>query len=376
MSTEQLSKKRTDEVSLIAHQLTALFGPSPAASEEAARSIRKVLARRPARLIAVLNQGLRTKGFWQRVGISMPTISLEMFEQTDQGADRELIGAVIGSCVRDGWVREAAVQRLGHGRSALGLAALLVRLTDTVSSISAAAWRAAAPLITLTNIDAVAASISLVPKFADWERGARWPVRETIASVLCHGEALALWRAAKAQEREDRYAACLLLAEKYTESPRLGEVLLLALRDTNPQLRWWAAKQVANRKVTMTTVADSLVPVLLADRSPSIRLIGLRRLARDVSRHKTMLDRFVCDPNANVRFFARRFLNRLGERVDSRRQALSVLREPSSSARAVTGALGALSESGRPDDRLTIEKFCTSPICRVAKEAHRTISLL
>jgi hypothetical protein len=376
MSTEQISTQQTDGVALIARQLDALFGPSAGASEEAARSIREVLERRPASLIAALNQGLRTKELWRRLGISMPTISLEMFERTTAGANRELIGAVLGSCVRDGWVREAAVQRLGQESSVLGLAALLVRLTDTVSSISTAAWKAASPLIAMTNIKAVAASISLVPKFADWERGARWPVREMIASLLSHGEATALWQAAKAREPDDRYAACLLLAEKYADSPRLGEVLQQALRDPNPQLRWWAAQRAANRKATAATVADSLVPILLADPSPSIRLIGLRRLARDVSRHDVALERFVCDPNANVRYFARRFLNRLGECVDSRRQALSVLREPSSSARALTGALGALSESGRPGDRSMIQAFCGSPIRRVAKEAHRTISLL
>ena len=373
---ESAPTQRADSVALIARSVEALFGASTESPPWAARSIRELLDPRPATLIAALNQALRSKGFWRRLGLPMPMISLEMFERATRTANVELIAAVVGSCTRDGRVRQAAVQTLAQRPSALGLSALLVRLTDPVSEISAAAWEAASPRINVANVSEVAASVSLIPKFATWERGGAWPVRERMAAVLCLGEAGALWRAAVAKAADDRFAACLLLAEKYADSPRLAQVLQHALDDSDPQTRWWAAKRASDRSATPAAVADGLVPVLLEDASPAIRLLGLRRLARDVSSYSVSLRRFVCDSNANVRFFARRFLNRLGEPVDTRGQALAILGEADATAGDVVGALGALSESGLAQDRSTVASFCESQVSRVAKEANRTLSLL
>jgi hypothetical protein len=110
------------------------------------------------------------------------------------------------------------------------------------------------------------------------------------------------------------------------------------------------------------------------DRSPFVRLAALRERARAASIER--LTHAAFDANAEVRFFARRFLARLGAAVDYRAQALAMLAAPHRDRQDVIGALATLSEFGRAEDLACIEAWTDDDRPSVAREARRTCARL
>lgn len=145
-----------------------------------------------------------------------------------------------------------------------------------------------------------------------------------------------------------------------------------ALQDSNPAVRSWAGHAVLSS--VPPDAFEPLLELLATNRSPSLRLLALREYRRRAD--ADAIEAACLDGNANVRFYARRYLGKLRGHVDHRARALTVLQDPCADAAALIGALAALSESGRAEDRTLVAVFTTDPRVKVAAEAVRTLRFL
>ncbi|WP_437939417.1 hypothetical protein [Sorangium sp. So ce341] len=162
------------------------------------------------------------------------------------------------------------------------------------------------------------------------------------------------------------------LLDDATHSPTLTPRLALALEDTSPPVRRWAGRTAL--AVVPQHELEPLLRLLADNRSPSLRLLALREYRRRADADR--IEAACLDGNANVRFYARRYLRKLHRRVDQRDHALAILASSAGQTAQLVGALAVLSEFGREQDRPLLETFVRDKRARVAAEAARTLRLL
>ena len=107
---------------------------------------------------------------------------------------------------------------------------------------------------------------------------------------------------------------------------------------------------------------------------PRLRLMALRVRRRDGD--VDALRQACFDGNANVRFYARRYLRVHEKSTDFRALAWAILDAPSRSIAETIGALSVLSEFGVAEDRARIDEWTTGVNAKIAAEARRTLELL
>jgi len=364
----------TSTTSRVIELARAIFGDSPLRSRAAAAQLEALLEAAPITTFATLDRSLRDRGAHRRAGLPMLDLDTSTLEESRRATSDSIAPVAVAALGRSGWARHAAVDALTGRTDRTSVALLITRLTDPVDEIATAAWRAFEPLLADSNAAVLAACLPLLEHTDSRARAGRFAARSRVVALLMSRAGLeALADAARSTDSAVRYSACRALAVKCAGTPAIERVLRWALGDSDPRTRRWAADVFANRAMTPAGIAERLVSLLAADPSPALRLAALRWRARagDVA----ALTQAAFDANANVRFFARRFLARCDAVIDYRSRALASLADSASTAELI-GALAVLSESGRAADREAVSAFCDDARTRVAAEAARTLSML
>ena len=297
----------------------------------------------------------------------------------ERRAEADLRGAGIGvvgllSMQRDGYVREAATRALRGRTEPLAFRLLLVRCNDVVGEVAAAAEEGLGPWLTPGRAPALVAALPLLEALRTTVRAAHSPslarVDVLLQSTSRHIDAALREAATSSADADTRRVAIASLAARDVE------ILAVGLRDADPRVRLSSARIAASKGIPIDA-RRALLPALEANAAPAVRLLALRMRQQGGSEADAQaVADAVLDPNAAVRYYARRFVARLGRTVDTRGRALACLREPSASPRALVGALAALSDVGRSEDAPAIRRYADAPASRVRREARRTLALL
>lgn len=348
-----------------------LFGEVRAEANEAAAVLRDALVTASSAELRALERDYRSPRFYRDHG-SLELLTPEVWaRRRDLAVGPRLAALAIGSVQRNGRVREEACRALAGRPEAVAIGLLLLRFNDPVAAVAQAAADGAAPWQTADRVGAVVPHLPLLEASTGWVRakalGQAW-----LAFLDRHEPALLRHRHAVDVRLRGAVLRRVALLRRGRSS--IAEILEQALRDRSPPLRRWAALSAADGRVTPQAVRRRLLPLLWADRNPRIREIALRHFVRgdDAEAH---LRRAAVDPNAGVRFFARRFAQRLGLPGDYRQRARRIL-EAGADRRALVGALGLLSDGGSAADLPLVRRFLEHPVRSVRDEARRTHDVL
>jgi hypothetical protein len=154
------------------------------------------------------------------------------------GGDDGGLAAVAGSMWRDGRVREAAVAMLARTPGPVAAAALAVQTADWVPQVSSAALAAA---LDRTGPEDVAVTVPIMLALRERLRG-RLAADQYLAG-LAEGPAETLAQLGRAGERSGQLWALDMLARRGLLGA--GELETRAMRDPDPVIALWCARQLA-----------------------------------------------------------------------------------------------------------------------------------
>lgn len=345
-------------------------------AEAAATEIDAILRRSPVRLVPALDRALRDEGTHSALGIRFIELRPEQVERLArfEGRASALLG--VASLVRDGHARQAAVQGLADRYDRLATAFLVNRINDYVKPVVELAWAALERRQLPQFAGLLVASLPLIDRMREWTR-AGLAGQERLRGFLRSPHPAvreAVWAGLTATDREVVMGAVRVLAEVHRGQPEMERVLAAALAVRDPQMRRWAAVAAGTEEWTPPAVFHALAPRLAVDRTPAIRLIGLRGVAETGDR--AAIERATLDTNAEVRHQARVLLATKFSPLDYRAAARAMLAEEGAERSRVIAALALLSEFGRAEDRELVLRFVGDPRASVAREGRRTLSRL
>jgi HEAT repeat protein len=345
-------------------ELLPLVARLGARDPAAAPALERWLEGKPVSVVLGIDRALRDRGRHARLRLSFADPPVE---HVQLWADSSVALGIL-SCVRSGWVRERAVSALDALRDRWATAFLLARLGDPVVSVSRAA-----EIALLHRRSAPALLVACLPLLDLARRRARWQAQtldgldEAVASrpdllrqAAAGGDSALVWAA----------SARLVLQARGTDA--IGEALQGALSDPHPRVRRWAAGLAVDEGWTPGPVRQALLDGLVRDRSPAVKLLAVRALAREG--REDLLFVAALDRNAEVRYQARRWLKGRGDEIVAR--ARGVLQHGASTRDALVGALGALSDLGLPADIPLLQRFAEDERLAVAREARRALPRL
>lgn len=335
-----------------------------------AAALRASLERDGSRGFRRFDRILRSRTAYARVGLKLTEFSALL------DGDIAALSTPLLACLsmqRDGFLRERAVALLAQRYEPIALASIVNRIADPVPQVAARAHAAWHALHLSLQVPHLVWCLPVLDFVYQTPRGAASGFQaEVDAFLLRHAEQTlhALEEATRASDQHLRLSAFAQLARLFPSAlvPRLPE----ALNDSSPPVRLWAA-----RTTFVLVPAGELEPLLhllAQNRSPSLRLLALREFRRRAN--ADAIEAACLDGNANVRFYARRYLRKLQRVVEHRDTALAILCNPTAATARTVGALAILSEFGRPQDRSIIAQFADDARVSVAAEARRTLDLL
>ncbi|MEZ4384431.1 MAG: hypothetical protein R3A79_24090 [Nannocystaceae bacterium] len=356
----------------------ALFSPHVADAEAAAARLEAALDGAPLAVIVALDRALRDRGLHRACGCDFADIDVRDLDRLDRLAPRRRrLALVVATCMRSGFIRAAALERLAAEFDPLCAAAALVRLTDFVRVIADDARRILEAQLRPSAASILARTLPLCARL-----GERWrasPIFAAIPELLRQPSPLcerALWEAARDDHEPGlTRAACRLLARRFAGEPALREVYSLALAASAPRTRRWAAEAIVAPRQTPAATRRPFLDALARDPAPAIRLLAVTAWAREDDGEARLLA-LAFDGHAEVRHRARVYLARRGAAVDYRARALATLRDAAAATPATIGALATLSDFGRGGDLPRVRAFASDPRPRIAAEARRTAAIL
>jgi HEAT repeat protein len=362
-----------DEPLRLAH---AIWAGAP--HRASAHELGVVLARSPITIISALEHAFRDARTHRRLGLAFLEVPLSRVAWADGlGSERAPALAVL-TLVRDGYVRQRALERLAEEPGLLATAFIVARLNDFVRSVRLTAESVLAPRIGLDHVDMLVYVLPLVVQLATWLRGAQSSTRQRILDLFADPTddrvTKALESGASAEDPDVRRQAFEILAKRHAGTVAILSVLDRAIDDKSPSTRAWAARIACAPSSTPAAIRHVLIGRLAADGAPAVRRLALHAAHRDGDDARVIDALF--DGNANVRYDARAIVKKRRIAVRQRERALSVLAEPQAEIRRVVGALAALSEVGLLADVPLITGFARDPRRVVAAEAKRTLALL
>lgn len=287
----------------------------------------------------------------------------------------EFLSTALWVCLamqRDGHLRQRAVAELALRAESVSLAAIINRIIDPVPDVAEQArtvWNARLPSASISQLVWCLPLIDIVCATSCAAAG----VFDAVDPRLLARPKLAIRELDAATRSSDQH----LRLSSFARLARLFEAdlaprLRVALNDPSPVVRLWAGRTAVT--VSEPLQLEGLLDLMCNNPSPALRLLALRQYRRRVTIER--IEDACFDGNANVRFYARRYLRRFRREVDHRARALAILNDPGARVRQVLGALAVLSEFGREQDRSVIDRFVTDNRAKVAAEAKRTLGLL
>ncbi|KIG15160.1 hypothetical protein DB30_05860 [Enhygromyxa salina] len=289
--------------------------------------------------------------------------------------ERGRVGALaLAAMQRNGWTRARALAALDAEVDELAVCVLVTRLNDPVAEIATEADRLLHGKRGSEWLVALIAALPLIETTSDTVRASRSELAGQVQALLRDHPRrawTALARATKAVDADVRAAAIVRLARNFPEREEARRALESGLVDLDPRVRRGVAELIASGQLPKD-LADTLLSRLELDRSPAIRLLGLRWRRKQADAEALL--RACFDRNASLRHYARRYSRGVGVTTDYRSLALERL--ASMHRTELVGALATLSDVGRAEDCKQIEPLTQHPSRQVRDEARRTLALL
>jgi hypothetical protein len=260
------------------------------------------------------------------------------------------IAAVAGSMCRDGRVREAAVAMLARTPGPVAAAALAVRTADWVPQVSSAAVAAA-----LGRTEAEDAAVMVPIMLALRERWRGRQAADRYLARLAEGPTGTLRELGRAGERCGQLWALDVRAGRGLLTA--GELEARAMRDRDPVVALWCARQLAAPSGQLPAGAG---PRLLGSARAAVRAFAAGHLADDLL-PREVLRALLADRSGAVRSVARWRWTRRGE--DPGPVYRELLTAPL--ARQVAAALEGLDDGGDSSLPAAAVPFLAHPSPRV-----------
>ncbi|WP_437611821.1 hypothetical protein WMF20_07200 [Sorangium sp. So ce834] len=333
-------------------------------------TLRACLERDGTRAFRYFDRILRSREAYARVGLDLTEFSSLL------PCDISSLSTALLVCLsmqRDGYLRQRAVSALAARVEAISLAGVANRIVDPVPQVAEQARDVWTSLLSSSSVRHLVWCLPLIDMVIKTPRGARSGVLRDVDRSMSRFPDLAVAEldlATRSPDQHLRLSAFTHLARLFPDE--LAPRLALALEDASPPVRLWAGRTAL--AVVPQHELEPLLRLLADNRSPSLRLLALREYRRRADADR--IEAACLDGNANVRFYARRYLRKLHRRVDQRDHALAILTSSAGQTAQLVGALAVLSEFGREQDRPLIETFVRDKRARVAAEAARTLRLL
>lgn len=174
-------------------------------------------------------------------------------------------------------------------------------------------------------------------------------------------------RLSKSEHPILRHHACMMIVKDFSERRESLDHLRSFFVDPDPIVRKSAAKMIMRSR---KPIKEALLMNLARDASQDIRTIAMH-IAHSLNNIPVLVEG-AFDRRANVRFVAKEYLLQRGQQLPYRQMALQRLNK-SASKNIILGALGTLSEWGRPADIPFVETFLSDARNSIVKEAKRSI---
>ncbi|MCA9662702.1 MAG: hypothetical protein KC486_30460, partial [Myxococcales bacterium] len=305
----------------------ALFSAHVADAEAAAARLEAALEGAPLAIVLALDRALRDGGLHRARGVGFAAVEVRDLENVERLPPRQRrLALVVATCLRSGFVRAAALDRLAREFDPLCAAAALVRLTDFVRVIADNARRILEAHLRPNAAPILVRTLPLCERLGDRWRAS--PIFSRIPDLLRQPSPLcerALWEAARDDHEPGlTRAACRLLARRFAGDPTLPEVYALALSASSPLTRRWAAEAIVAPRQTPPEIRRRFLKKLADDRAPAIRLLAVQAWAREAD-GEAHVAAAAFDGNAEVRHRARVYLARRGAAIDYRARARETL---------------------------------------------------
>jgi hypothetical protein len=269
-------------------------------------------------------------------------------------ADGSGLAAVAGSMCRDGRVREAAVAALARTPGPVAAAALAVRIADWVPQVSSAA---VAAVLGRTGAEDAAVIVPVMLALRERRRGQL--AADRYLAGLAGGPPGTLAELGRAGQRSSRLWALEVRAGRGLLG--VGELEARAMRDRDPVVALWCARQLAGPSGQLPAGAG---PRLLGSARAAVRAFAAGHLADDLLPHE-VLRALLADRSGAVRSAARWQWTRRGEDPGPVYRELLAAALP----RQVAAALEGLDESGDSCLPAAALPFLAHPNPRVRRAA-------
>jgi HEAT repeat protein len=343
------------------------------------RDLREAAARATGRLMASLSDAdhvrldeLMRSELLCRSGTSTAWCDLkpaEVGSLSDLPSGNLMVG--LASMHHSGYVRVAALERLGRLTDGSEVPFLLLRLNDWVAGIRAEAQRRILSRTKPANAAHFLQHLRLVARLQDCGRGIHTQTIEAIDRLLTGPEAVVLLREGLGASELWRRRYCVRLVIRSKAGTRLA-ILKESLSDSDPVVRLWAARSILAelpeqelRQVLPSVIGDPFMPV----HCEALNLVAQRCPDQADARLRSAL----LDSHASVRALARYHLERRGC-TEFRAVYLEALR--ATSDKTLRAAVAGLGETGKAADAQLAVPFLKGHSIRVRKAAVRAIAAL
>jgi HEAT repeat protein len=268
-----------------------------------------------------------------------------------------------------GFVRQAAVEVLGHEETGESLPFLMLRSADWVEPVRVSALNILQQKLARPNFDQLDKCLPLAFRMRDAQRHQPLAILEQIEKLVgSRNDRILDGGYANHSPAFLRYR--FKLAKQYGQQP-LDQLLDFACKAPNVGVRLLACDWIAEAE-TPPEVRDKYGKVLLADKIPLVRVRAFWRVANaNPEKYSQQIERALLDSSAAVQDTARgawRMLLRK-DALAFYRRAIAQVSLPA----GIVAAMRGLRAEGKLDDEALVRPFLQHRSAKVKKEALRTL---
>lgn len=296
-------------------------------------------------------------------------------------SDIHPIQIIMASFHHDGYVREAALQRLSQFQNGSEIPWLLIRLNDWVSPIRFKAYRALKQRIHIENVEYFIQLIWLVQRLVGRGKEHHEVLSKDIQQLIVQPEVRdVLHHHVHSEDRYIRYFCYETILN--IDQTDVFSLLTQALQDQQLAIRLWATRQVAHIlseqeiNTTKTTAIRwlDIVYKMLEDDFPSIRRQALDLLHfHFADQAERSLQQALMSDNSAIRETARRHLSQHHSIAYSEYYLDQIW---SKEDKSLTAAIAGLGETGTAEDAEVIAEYKDHDLVKVRKAVFVALSKL
>ena len=272
---------------------------------------------------------------------------------------------------RNGYVRQAAIEKLSLVTTGAELPFLILRLNDWVTNVRDAAYQAVRSRLRAEYCQRFVENFPLLARLEHAERADHKQILDEISQLLlsndCRAVLLQSFQSGDHLIRRRSFKLALNL-----ESPDLDHVVNLALAQNDTVIRLWAAQRVSSAFAGATL--ERFLDAIRRDRSMQVRREALRTAVRlSLPGFVEELRAGLLDSHASMREESRYYLQKI--------QPLDIAayyREHLSTAEAhiLPAAISGLGETGRGEDAGLIVSYTSHAMGHVRRAAIKALAML